>query len=96
MNGDVWAFQCVCFFATGWAYSGGSLASPKRAGKKETATILHRFQFTSALKRMAVIVKVVSPSNLVLCPKSSLPLSGNVPRPVHSACGKTERCDCLK
>ncbi|CAL8460618.1 g147 [Coccomyxa elongata] len=48
----------AAFQATGWAYAGGTLTSPKQAGSKETATILHRFHFTSTLKRMAVVVKV--------------------------------------
>lgn len=38
--------------------TGGSLISHKPV--KETVTILHRYHFSSALKRMAVIVKVES------------------------------------
>ncbi len=49
-------FQVPC--TAGWAYAGGTLTSPKQAGSKETATILHRFHFTSTLKRMTVVVKV--------------------------------------
>lgn len=58
--GIEWAAVCfiLSVFVAGWAYSSGALTSPKKAGKKESVTILHRFQFTSALKRMAVIVKV--------------------------------------
>jgi hypothetical protein len=42
----------------GWSYSGGNITSPRQAGK-ESVTILHRFHFTSALKRMTCILKVL-------------------------------------
>lgn len=42
----------------GWTYAGGNLTSGKQAGGKEVTTILHRYHFTSTLKRMTVIVKV--------------------------------------
>ena len=38
--------------------SGGAIVSPKEGSQREKATVLHRFHFTSALKRMAVTVKV--------------------------------------
>lgn len=41
----------------GWKVAGNAVSSP--AGKpKETVTILHRFTFSSSLKRMAAIIKV--------------------------------------
>ncbi|KAK9819655.1 hypothetical protein WJX72_000825 [[Myrmecia] bisecta] len=49
----------AAFQATGWSHSSGALTSFKReAGGKETVTILHRFHFSSALKRMAVLLRV--------------------------------------
>ena len=37
--------------------SGGAVVSPKEGSHREKITVLHRFHFTSALKRMAVTVK---------------------------------------
>eukprot|EP00884_Botryococcus_braunii_P002446 jgi/Botrbrau1/12201/Bobra.0186s0106.1 len=48
----------AAFQATGWSFSGGSIASPRQAGAKELITVLHRFHFTSALKRMTCLLKV--------------------------------------
>ena len=49
-----WLLLCA-----GWQHSEKSVSSPKLQGTaKETVTILHRFHFTSALKRMAALVKV--------------------------------------
>lgn len=43
----------------GWSYSGGSVVSPRPAGgARETVTVLHRYHFSSALKRMAALVRV--------------------------------------
>jgi magnesium-transporting ATPase (P-type) len=43
----------------GWTYSGGSLVSPRATGgARETVTVLHRYHFSSALKRMAALVRV--------------------------------------
>ena len=45
--------------AAGWQHSEKSVTSPKLTGKpKEVVTILHRVHFTSALKRMATLVRV--------------------------------------
>lgn len=53
--------MCAC--AAGWQHSEKSVTSPKLPGKpKEVVTILHRLHFTSALKRMATLVKVSTPS----------------------------------
>lgn len=47
------------FTAVGWQHSEKSVTSPKLTGKpKEVVTILHRLHFTSALKRMATLVRV--------------------------------------
>ena len=47
--------------AAGWQHSEKSVTSPKLTGKpKEVVTILHRLHFTSALKRMATLVRVRS------------------------------------
>lgn len=43
---------------TGWALSGGAVMSPKEGSHREKIAVMHRFHFTSALKRMAVTVKV--------------------------------------
>lgn len=43
---------------TGWTLSGGAVTSPKEGNTREKITVVHRFHFTSALKRMAVTVKV--------------------------------------
>lgn len=42
----------------GWALSGGAVMSPKEGSHREKITVMHRYHFTSALKRMAVTVKV--------------------------------------
>ena len=48
--------------------SGGAIVSPKEGSHREKITVLHRFHFTSALKRMAVTVKVSSlPCMLCIC-----------------------------
>ena len=39
------------------AVEDSTFASPKDAVQRETATVLHRFPFTSALKRMAVVLR---------------------------------------
>ena len=53
----------VCLCSAGWAHAGGGICSPKKGGgSKESLTILHRFAFTSTLKRMAVIVKACPPA----------------------------------
>ena len=49
----------------GWTMSGGSVVSPKEGSHREKITVLHRFHFTSALKRMAVTVKVSPCANSV-------------------------------
>ncbi len=47
--------------AAGWQHAEKSVTSPKLPGKpKEVVTILHRLHFTSALKRMATLVRVRS------------------------------------
>eukprot|EP00803_Ostreobium_quekettii_P002740 evm.model.scf_1942.1 EVM.evm.TU.scf_1942.1 scf_1942:7847-15557(-) len=47
----------AAFEATEWSYSGDSAAHRK---KKERAQILHRFHFSSSLKRMSVVIRVDS------------------------------------
>jgi len=43
---------------TGWtADEDSTFAAPKDAVQRETAAVLHRFPFTSALKRMAVVLR---------------------------------------
>ena len=43
----------------GWTQSGAAVVSPRGgAGGRETVTVLHRFHFSSALKRMAALVRV--------------------------------------
>ena len=48
---------CPC---AGWSMSGGAVVSPKEGSHRKKITVLHRFHFTSALKRMAVTVKASS------------------------------------
>ena len=51
--------QHLFVLCAGWQHSEKSVASPKLPNSsKETVTILHRLHFTSALKRMATLVKV--------------------------------------
>ncbi len=47
-----------CYSPPGWTLSGSTCVSPKQGKHKETASVLHRFHFSSALKRMSAIVKV--------------------------------------
>ena len=47
--------------ATGWTVKGDVVSGTVPGSGKETATILHRFHFSSVLKRMSTVVKVESP-----------------------------------
>lgn len=47
--------------ATGWTVKGDVVSGMVLGAGKETATILHRFHFSSVLKRMSTVVKVESP-----------------------------------
>lgn len=43
----------------GWTQSGAAVVSPRAGAEgRETVTVLHRFHFSSALKRMAALVRV--------------------------------------
>ncbi|KAL4532436.1 hypothetical protein Ndes2526B_g08333 [Nannochloris sp. 'desiccata'] len=44
--------------ATGWAVKGDVVSGTVIGGGKEVATILHRFHFSSVLKRMSTVVRV--------------------------------------
>ena len=44
--------------ATGWSVRGDSVSGVVPGGGRETATILHRFHFSSVLKRMSTVVQV--------------------------------------
>ncbi len=58
---DLNAQTVIYIHAAGWQHSEKSVTSPKLPGKsKEVVTILHRLHFTSALKRMATLVRVRS------------------------------------
>lgn len=59
----------------GWSHTAGNVSSPKQdKDEKETATILHRFHFSSALKRMSAIVRVDSSQSLLPEDNGSLAL----------------------
>ena len=55
--------------------SGGAIVGPKEGSHREKATVLHRFHFTSALKRMAVTVKASPLPCMLRMPMHLLPAS---------------------
>ncbi len=61
LSSELMAHTVIYLHAAGWQHSEKSVTSPKLPGKpKEVVTILHRLHFTSALKRMATLVRVRS------------------------------------
>ncbi|KAK9845150.1 hypothetical protein WJX84_012056 [Apatococcus fuscideae] len=60
VDGDIVGdpLEKASFQATGWSLNGSTCVSPKQGKHKETASVLHRYHFSSALKRMSAIVKV--------------------------------------
>ena len=62
ISGGYWRRKlCRLRYDTGWSHTAGSVSSPKQAGvQRETGTIVQRFHFSSALKRMSAIVRVCS------------------------------------